>query len=148
LVGRTNGALGTAEIWTARAAGRLTRSAIHASLARTRYKASLTVVAFSDASGIGAGEGAQARTGAPTATLTTTEDDSWVFGVGNDWDRSRRRRLGPNQTMVSQSLNRAGNDTHWVQRTTESTAAAGTRVTINDTAPTRDRWNLRIVEVR
>ena len=147
LVGRTNGALGTAEIWSARAAGTLTRSAIHASLAKTRYKASLTVVAFSDASGIGAGEGAHAKTGPPTASLTTTADDSWVFGVGNDWDRSRRRRLGPNQTMVSQSINR-GNDTHWVQRTRESTASAGTRVTINDTAPTLDRWNLRIVEVR
>ena len=147
LVGRTNGALGTAEIWSARAAGTLTRSAIHASLAKTRYKASLTVVAFSDASGIGAGEGAHARTGPPTASLMTTADDSWVFGVGNDWDRSRRRRLGPNQAMVSQSINR-GNDTHWVQRTTESTASAATRVTINDTAPTRDRWNLRIVEVR
>ena len=77
----------------------------------------------------------------------TTKDHSWVFGVGNDWDRSRRRTLGPNQTMVSQSLNR-GSDTHWVQRTRELTASAGTRVTINDRAPTRDRWNLRIVEVR
>ena len=93
LVGRTNGALGTAEIWTARAVGGLTRSAVYASLAKTRYKASLTVVAF------------------------------------------------------SQSLNR-GRDTHWVQRTRELTASAGTRVTINDRAPTRDRWNLRIVEVR
>ena len=47
LVGRTNSELGTAEIWSARAAGRLNRAAIKASLAKTGYKVSLTVLAFS-----------------------------------------------------------------------------------------------------
>jgi len=34
-----------------------------------------------------------------------------------------------------------------VQRQTSTTPASGTVVTINDTAPTTDRYNLAIVEV-
>jgi hypothetical protein len=48
--------------------------------------------------------------------------------------------------MVHQYLATVG-DTYWVQRTTAATPVAGTAVTINDTAPTGDRWNLTIVEV-
>jgi hypothetical protein len=35
-----------------------------------------------------------------------------------------------------------------VQRMTNPVAAAGTSVTINDTAPTADRYNLTICEIR
>jgi hypothetical protein len=146
LVGRTNRELGTAEIWSARAAGRLTRAAIKASLAKTGYKVSLTVLAFSRAPGIGTSKGAGAITGAPKASLTTTHAESWVFAVGNDPDRAVKRTLGANQTLVSQATDAAG-DTHWVQSTKTPTASARTRVTINDTAPTKDRWNLELIEI-
>jgi hypothetical protein len=39
-------------------------------------------------------------------------------------------------------------DTYWVQRTTSPVPLSGTTVTINDTAPTTDRYNLSIVEVK
>ena len=65
LVGRTNTEPGTSEIWSARAAGRLTRAAIKASLAKTGYTVSLTVVAFSNAPATGVRKGASAITGAP-----------------------------------------------------------------------------------
>src|SRR5262249_34691668 len=84
--------------------------------------------------------------GAPTATLTTTRANSWVIGGGNDWDTATARTLGANQTMVHQYLAAIG-DTFWVQRASAPTSASGVSVTINDTAPTGDKWNLTLVEV-
>jgi hypothetical protein len=49
--------------------------------------------------------------------------------------------------MVNQYLATIG-DTYWVQRTTNAVAATGTSVTINDTAPAGDRYNLTICEIR
>jgi hypothetical protein len=115
---------------------------------------SLTVVSFSgvDPSGtagsgaIGATKSANASTGAPTATITTTRANSWVFGVGDDWDNPIARTLGPGQTMVHQYMPPVG-DTYWVQRTTGLIAVSGTSVTINAVAPTGDRYNLSVCEV-
>src|SRR5262249_9695518 len=115
---------------------------------------SITILSFvgADATGtngsgaIGATGSANAASGAPGATPATTRNNSWVFGVGNDYDHATARTLGSGQTMVHQYLATVG-DTYWVQRTTSVTPVAGTVVTINDTAPTADRWNLTIVEV-
>src|SRR5205814_46366 len=70
----------------------------------------------------------------------------WVFGVGTDWDHATGRTVGSNQTVVHQYLATVG-DTYWVQRQNATTPAAGTVVTINDTAPTTDRFNLSLCEV-
>jgi hypothetical protein len=48
--------------------------------------------------------------------------------------------------MVHQYLATVG-DTMWVQRMTATTPGSGTVVTINDTAPTGDSYNLSLVEV-
>ena len=69
-----------------------------------------------------------------------------MLGVGNDWDNAIARTLGPNQTMVHQFLANVG-DTYWVQRESNATSLSGTSVTLNDSAPTSDRYNLTIVEV-
>jgi hypothetical protein len=69
-----------------------------------------------------------------------------VLGAGNDWDGQAARTVGAGQTLVSQFLGTDG-DTFWVQRTTNTVPAAGTTVTINDTAPTNHQWNLVIVEI-
>jgi hypothetical protein len=68
-----------------------------------------------------------------------------VIGVGSDWDKATSRTVGSNQTMVHQYLATVAN-TYWVQRVT-TLAPAGTTVTVNDTAPTTDRYNLAICEV-
>jgi hypothetical protein len=49
--------------------------------------------------------------------------------------------------MVHQWVDTSVGDTMWVQSMTAPTPTAGTVVTINDTAPTNDRWNLSTVEV-
>ena len=84
--------------------------------------------------------------GAPTASLVTTRNDSWVFGVGTDYDNAISRTLGAGQSLIHQYLTPAG-DTYWVQRMAFLTAQSGTSVKINDTAPTGDRYDLSIVEV-
>ena len=144
---RTNSGWGTSEIWTAQATGTLSDAAITSTLAEPGdFGTALTVVAFSHATGIGQSVGASGTTGAPTASLTTSGTDGWVFAVGNDWTASVPRTLGPDQTLLTQSTDARG-DTYWVQYQTAAASAAGTSVTINDTAPTDDRWNLTLIEI-
>ena len=95
---------------------------------------------------IGATGGASAATGAPTASLVTTRNNSWVFGVGTDWDAAVARTVGANQSLVHQFLTNVGS-TYWVQRQNSVTPLSGTTVTINDTAPTGDKYNLSMVEI-
>ena len=153
LVVRTNAQSGTSEIWRAFAISPLTNATVTASLSQ-KVLASISVISFSGvdttglngAGAIGAVTSASASSGAPTASLTTTRNGSWVFGVGNDYDNAIARTVGPNQTLVHQFLSPTG-DTYWMQRQNSPTATAGTVVKINDTAPTGDRFNLSICEV-
>jgi hypothetical protein len=66
--------------------------------------------------------------------------------VGNDWDNAIARTPGTGQTLVHQDLAAVG-DTYWVQKSSSAVPMSGTNVTVNDTAPTRDRFNLSILEV-
>jgi hypothetical protein len=153
LVRRTNAQRGTAEVWRAFAPAVLTNATVTATLSRSTA-ASITVVTFtgvdttgtSGSGAIGANASGSAASGAPTASLTTTRNNSWVFGVGTDWDNATARTVPSNQAMVHQYLATIG-DTYWVQRQASPTPTSGTVVTINDTAPTGDRYNLTIVEV-
>ena len=161
LVQRTNTQLGTAEIWRALAPAILTNVAITAdSGGQGLGLTSMTVVSFigADTSGtngagaIGATASANAASGAPSASLITTRANSMVFGVGNDPSAATARTLGPNQTLldlnlISAALQLQAPSTTWVQQQTSSIANSGTNVTINDTAPTADAYNLSIVEV-
>jgi hypothetical protein len=153
MVKRTNTQLGTSEVWRAFAPAILTNATVTATLSQS-VSASITVVTFKgvDTTGTG-GSGAIGATGtgnsakgAPTASLTTTRNNSWVIGVGNDYDTATSRTVPATQTMVHQYLATTG-DTFWVQRQTNTTPTSGTVVTINDTAPTTDRYNLTTVEV-
>jgi len=157
LVVRTNTQNGTSEIWRAFTSAPLSNVSITATLSQT-VASSMTVMSFSgvDISGtngsgaIGASGSGYAAPGAPTATLITTRNNSWVFGVGNDYDTATPRTLGSGQSMVHQALpNISGTavDAFWVQMQTNPTLVAGTSVTINDTAPTTDQYNLSIVEI-
>jgi hypothetical protein len=153
LVRRTNTQKGPAEIWRAFAAGALTNVTVTATISSSQ-PASMTVVTFKgvDTTGtngsgaVGATGTGNAGTGAPTASLVTTRNNSWVFGVGDDWDGSSARTVGTNQTLVHQLLV-SGLDTFWVQRQNATTPLSGTTVPINDTAPTNHRYNLTLVEV-
>ena len=98
---------------------------------------------------------ASGRTGAPSDSLTTTYPSSWVFAVGYDatayalpWPVAGRTAVTPGagQTLISEATDAVG-DTFWVQSRSAPTPAAGSTVTINDTAPTRGMWNLTLIEI-
>ena len=157
LVVRTNVQYGTSEIWRAFAPARLSSVSVTATLSQS-VAASMTIMSFTgadtsstDGSGaIGATGRGQAPSGAPTATLTTTRNGSWVFGVGNDFDQAIARTPGTGQSLVHQALPNSHGvavNTLWVQMRNSPTLLSGTSVAINDTAPTTDRYNLGIVEI-
>jgi hypothetical protein len=146
LAGRENKGLGDSEVWTARATSTLHNAAIREKLHFARYDAALTVIAFKNATGIGASSESYSAAGAPSGSLTTTQPQSWVFAAGNDWAQSLARTPDTGQQLQQQSFDSVG-DTYWVQSTSDPTPAAGTTVTINDTAPTGDPFNLVLVEV-
>ncbi len=145
---RANAQAGTAEIWQAVAPVALTNATVVATRANGSYQGAITVAAFigADTATNGAVASAAAASGAPSASLVTTRAGSWVWGVGEDWDKASSRTLGAGQTLVDQFLSPSG-DTFWTQRQTATTPATGTTVAINDTAPTADRWDMALVEV-
>ena len=148
LVTRTNAQMGTSEVWGAIAPSALKSAAVTATYSQPSG-ASITVVAFVGADltkPIGATGSGNGSTGAPKGTLTTTRDGSWVFAAGNDYDNATSRTMGSGQTLIHQYL-APSKDTYWAQQQALTTSKAGTVVTMNDTAPTIDRFNLALVEV-
>jgi hypothetical protein len=153
LVVRSNGQSGTSEIWRAFTPAPLSAAVVTATLSQS-VVSSLTLITFrgADTSGtngagaIGATVANSAATGAPSAILVTTRSNSWVFGVGNDFDNAIGRTPGTGQSLVHQDLAPVG-DTYWVQQQTSPTPLSGTSVIINDIAPIGDRFNLAIVEI-
>lgn len=153
LVKRTNVQSGTAEIWRTLAASPIANVTVTAALSHS-VASSLTVMSFigvdtsgvSGSGAIGATGTGNANPGAPTATLITTRNGSLVVGVGDDFDNAIARTPGPNQFLVHQDLAQVG-DTYWVQMLNTATPLSGTSVTVNDVAPTGDRYNLSICEI-
>lgn len=145
---RVNARYGTSEIWTAPAPTLLTGTTVRATRSSGSYVGSLTVAAFQNASltTLGATGGASAASGAPSASLTATSTGSVVWGVGDDWDRATARTVGANQTLVDQFLATGVGDTFWVQRI-DSPSTVGQVMTVSDTAPTTDQWNLATIEI-
>jgi len=148
LVKRTNAQSGTAEIWGAFSAIPLNGAAVTATLSQSVVSC-ITVMSFTGVNpsgAIGATGSGSASTGAPAASLVTTANSSWVLGVGNDFSNATAHTVGSGQTLIHQDLTSTG-DTYWVQMQATAIPLKGTTVTINDTAPTKDKYNLSIVEL-
>ena len=147
LVSRANSSPGDAEVWEAVATTATAISPITATLTSGGYNESLSVVAMEGADGVGAKAHASGPDGAPHVTLKTLAATSLVFAAGNDWDRAAARKLPVGWVLLDQWLNAGTGDTSWSQYTNHPTGKAGTRVSVRDTAPTNDRWNLAAVEL-
>ena len=102
-------------------------------------------MAYKYATGLGSRATTHAIKGTPSGSVTTSEAHSWVFAVGDDWAKSAARTPVADQRLVYQAANLV--DTFWVQSTSEATPKAGTKVTIRDSKPTTDPYNLVIVEI-
>ena len=148
LVTRANSRSGDAEVWTATAIGPLSNVSVSSTPAVAGFDQTLTVISMQMSQGAGASAAAGAASGEATVSLKTTEEGSLVFAVGHDWTNATARTLGAGQVMLHQYLDTATGDTTWTQYTGAVTGAAGETVTINDTAPAKDEWDLAAVEVR
>ncbi|HMF94852.1 MAG TPA: hypothetical protein VKE96_11180, partial [Vicinamibacterales bacterium] len=85
--------------------------------------------------------------GDPSLTITTTKANSWVFGVGNDWDNRKALTAAAGSTIIAQSP--AGiTDTFWSERTTNPVPLAGIPTTVGVTGVGTDRWNFAVIEIR
>jgi hypothetical protein len=147
LVKRANTRSGDAEIWTATASKPLAGATVTSTLSASAYDQSLTVISMEMSDGVGASVSGSAANGAPSVPLKTTEEGSLVFAVGNDYDKAMARTLGVNQVMLHQYLDTSTGDTYWSQYTGQITGPTGETVTMNDTAPTADQWNMAAVEL-
>ncbi len=147
LVQRANKSRGDAEIWQAYARDILTSGWVTATPKVPGFDASLTVIAMQGTGGVGASAAGNAKRGAPHVALTTTGANSMVFAVGNDWSSATARKPGFDQVLLNQWLDKTMGETFWSQNTALPNLPSGSRVTINDTAPTNDQWNLVAVEV-
>ena len=121
---RTNGQRGTSEIWRAFATTVLNNVTVTATLSQS-VVSSITVMSFTGVNASGTnGSGATGATGSgnatsggATASLVTTAANSWVIGVGNDFDNAISRTPAAGQSIVHQYLTPLG-DTYWVQLVT------------------------------
>jgi hypothetical protein len=147
LIKRENADGGGAEVWSASAASTLSNATVKATASTGGYDLSLDVISLTGASGIGASAAAGASRGAPTVTLTTQAAGSAVFATGNDYNYATGRVLGPGQAMLNQWLDTRTGDTYWSQYRTAPTSSPAQNVTLNDTSPTADMFNLVAVEV-
>ena len=77
--------------------------------------------------------------------LEWSQDNGTKFSL--DWDSATPRVLGTNQTLMRQELDTATGKTFWSQFTSAVTGPVGSLVTLNDTSPTSDQWNMAAVEV-
>ena len=147
LVARANGQPGDAEVWQATAPSALSGATVTSTPALDGYDQALTVLALNGASRVGAAATANSGRGAPSVKLKATSAGSWMLAAGSDWDSAAARTAGPGQILLSQVLDSRAQNTFWAQGTTEPSRAPGQSVTVSDTAPTGDRWNLAVVEV-
>lgn len=149
LAARSNIRYGTSEIWTAVASQALSSVTITATRAVDGYNGDMTVVGYTgaDLTTNGATAVNHASSGAPTVSLTTTRNGSWVWATGNDWDSNTSRVVGSGQTLADQFVDSYSHDTYWSQYQTSPSAPGGTNVTLNDTSPTGDQWNMAAIEI-
>ncbi len=147
LVKRANGQAGDSEIWEATASAVLASATVTATPAKAGFGQDLTVIAMEGVDGVGASAAGSAASGAPSLKLTTQGAPSLVFAVGHDYDNAIARTLPGNWTMLDQWVDGGAGDTFWTQYTSVPISPAGSVVTVSDTAPATDRWDLAAVEL-
>jgi hypothetical protein len=143
LARRANAQRGDAEIWWATTAAK--SFAVTTTAKQGGKRIQLTVMTFKGAVGAGAVASASSAEGAPAVSLTPVASGSWIGAVGVDVDNAVKRTVGAAQTIDAQNIDAAG-DTYWVQHR-NAASVAGTRVSVNDTAPSTDRFDFVAIEV-
>ena len=148
---RVNTQRGTSEIWWAFSPTARTSMQVVGVLSLSEA-AQMTVVGFTGAQNSLTGAAtaiankATGVNGNPSLTLTTTKPNSYVLGVGNDWDNRKTLTAAAGSTIVAQSPTGI-TDTFWTVRSTNPVAGTGP-TTIGVTGVGTDRYNFAVIEIR
>lgn len=143
------------EIWVANCSSSQTNMTVTVNLSGSivTNDAGIGIVVFTGAATTqnGATQTASSTNAVPSATLTTTANNSWVIGIVSNWTSSTLPTIPSGQTDVFNSLtfafqNATTGTAGWAQAQSATTASSGTNVTINDTAPTI-QYSLAIGEI-
>lgn len=169
LAERENATAGGAEIWYSLATSALSSQTLTGTLGCTGANCSaseaavISVVSFSGtatngvngAGAIGAVNGCNSTLGAPSCSLTTTRNNSFVLGSLYNYTNGTAPTVpggaahtcgaGTSQTCFSGVVGAAGSY-YWGQKQNATTPSSGTSVTINDTAPSVE-YEEAIVEI-
>jgi hypothetical protein len=154
LAARRNANDGTAEVWYAFATSTLSSVSLTGTVSTTGCNGNncagvISIITFTganQATPIGATSTNGSSSGTPTSTLTTTQAGSWVLGSLFNWSNNTAPTAGGGQTVFG-SVAGATGERYWGQRQNATTTNSGTKVTINDTAPTAIDYSEAIVEV-
>jgi hypothetical protein len=95
----------------------------------------------------GAITGTSSTSGLPSASVTTTQANSWVFASSSDWSAGGVGTVGSGQTMIDEDDVAGQYDAH-IWRQTSTTSVSGTSVTMNLTAPSGQQYNELAIEIR
>jgi hypothetical protein len=115
----------------------------------TGRNAALAVKVFTDSGGapsVGAVATKGGSASAPSHSVTTTANNSWVWALVDDWSQAGLGTAGSNQTLTDE-YNPSGFITTHVFKQNATTSSSGTAVTMNLTAPTSQTWNEGVVEI-
>jgi hypothetical protein len=153
--GRANTNSGSVELWRAFAPVPLAQFSVVMNFSASTKSCNYLIVGLigADITGtngsgaIGALNTAAINASAPTVSLTTTRNYSWVWGIVNNSSSTNTCTVGSGQTQLRNAQDTTNACRSWMQRQSSLTAASGTVVTINDTAPTTDTCNILAVEI-
>ena len=156
-VGRTNTQTGSVEIWRALQASVVSAPSAYsvtANFSASVVSANIIVIGMvnADLSGsngsgaIGATNNANGTSSAPTASITTTRNNSWVMGLASNATQNIAFTAGTNQTKFRGTTDGVNTASSAMNYQNAVTPASGTSVTINWTN-SMTSWNEFIFEV-
>jgi hypothetical protein len=145
------GTEGGVEIWTAVPGSSAARTVTATSGGTGNFHKTLVLKVFTDTGTptTGAVAASFSASGLPSASLTTTAANSWVWSVSSDWSDKALGTAGSAQTMDTADEHDFGGGalcTH-VWRQTATTPSASTSVTNNLTAIAGQDYDMLIVEI-
>jgi hypothetical protein len=154
-VTRVNTNAGCLELWQAFAAQPFNSTSTIVTLSTSVTSANCMVVGFIGAdptSGTGSSAIGAVATGtftaaAPSISLVTTRNNSWVWAVANSSNTSSTITAGSSQTIIRTQTDSTNATESWMWRQSSRTATTGTTVTMNATAPAAGTGNILAVEV-
>jgi len=156
LVARANTNAGSSEVWCAFSPNTFSSQPITITFSGATVSGNILLAGIvgadmTTATGLGA-IGATATgtssAAAPTISLTTTRNNSWVWSIMNEGMASASSiSAGTNQTNIRSVNDTTNAAASWILRQNSLTTTKGTNVTMNATAPSTDSCNIVAIEI-